>query len=361
MPTASGERSSVPGSTCAGTSGERARGRAYHLCRPTTCGGRSGRGSANKALILRSLHRPWATRTRAWSSGCTGICPQRTFAARSRRRYRFTRAFCRFARETKGPAAPRGLSPVYQMGAKSMLRMDSADSRVPNFLRDLCAETESNRRHGDFQSPALPTELSARTTTVRLPRGEPEGWPEGRGDSRKGRRGVKRGWRPRRGGPPRNRNRPRPYSSYGARRALPRRWRRRILAPSLVPARIIAGHLEIRLFSPPPCRLPSIGTHLGYWRLWRHPQAHRAHHRGQIRGRERRRRRGVRDGLPGDAPDLEAAGGAEGVQGADGLLRPGPAEAPRRVHSRGRAPRRPLGAHGRHRAGSRHRDARGRG
>ena len=29
-----------------------------------------------------------------------------------------------------------------------------------NYIRKKCPETESNRRHGDFQSPALPTELS---------------------------------------------------------------------------------------------------------------------------------------------------------------------------------------------------------
>ena len=30
-----------------------------------------------------------------------------------------------------------------------------------------CAGTESNRRHGDFQSPALPTELPARLASSR--------------------------------------------------------------------------------------------------------------------------------------------------------------------------------------------------
>jgi hypothetical protein len=30
-------------------------------------------------------------------------------------------------------------------------------------LKEWWLETESNRRHGDFQSPALPTELSSHT------------------------------------------------------------------------------------------------------------------------------------------------------------------------------------------------------
>jgi hypothetical protein len=39
---------------------------------------------------------------------------------------------------------------------------------IPSFPRDLsCTGTESNRRHGDFQSPALPTELPVRTRSDR--------------------------------------------------------------------------------------------------------------------------------------------------------------------------------------------------
>ena len=71
-----------------------------------------------------------------------------------------------------------------------------------------------------------------------------------------------------------------------------------------------------------PRSLPSLRrSEPDTWPLAAHPQADRAHDRGQVRGRERRRRRRLRDGVPRDAPHLEAAGGAQGVQGAERLLR----------------------------------------
>ncbi len=40
-----------------------------------------------------------------------------------------------------------------------------------------CPETESNCRHGDFQSPALPTELSGRSRLTRKARIKPADAP----------------------------------------------------------------------------------------------------------------------------------------------------------------------------------------
>ena len=41
----------------------------------------------------------------------------------------------------------------------------SKQKRFAYAKRSWCPETESNHRHGDFQSPALPTELSGQITT----------------------------------------------------------------------------------------------------------------------------------------------------------------------------------------------------
>ena len=44
-----------------------------------------------------------------------------------------------------------------------LLQLYPAKERASNAF--WCSETESNCRHGDFQSPALPTELSGQTLT----------------------------------------------------------------------------------------------------------------------------------------------------------------------------------------------------
>ena len=46
------------------------------------------------------------------------------------------------------------------MVALALLLFPTSGFRLPRFLK--CLETESNRRHEDFQSSALPTELSRR-------------------------------------------------------------------------------------------------------------------------------------------------------------------------------------------------------
>ena len=43
------------------------------------------------------------------------------------------------------------------------------------FLKKWCPDPESNQRHGDFQSPALPTELSGHTCDILLYNGGPSG------------------------------------------------------------------------------------------------------------------------------------------------------------------------------------------
>src|SRR4051794_26917717 len=51
--------------------------------------------------------------------------------------------------------------------------------RTEQLFRDLqCPETESNRRHGDFQSPALPAELSGRDCLLREARASLEALAE---------------------------------------------------------------------------------------------------------------------------------------------------------------------------------------
>src|ERR1700722_5758027 len=79
-----------------------------------------------------------------------------------------------WARERVEPAARRGTG-VGQSGA-ILGSMGSRQSRFPP--RNSCAGTESNRRHGDFQAPALPTELPAQPPWQRR-RGEAELSPSG--------------------------------------------------------------------------------------------------------------------------------------------------------------------------------------
>ena len=45
-------------------------------------------------------------------------------------------------------------------------RNNKARTRRAKSLNSWCPEAESNHRHGDFQSPALPTELSGRVAVL---------------------------------------------------------------------------------------------------------------------------------------------------------------------------------------------------
>ena len=62
-----------------------------------------------------------------------------------------------------------------------------------SYARKWCPEPESNQRHGDFQSPALPTELSGQIFSAShgaegelQPQGEPTRWNPSRGRWRPG-------------------------------------------------------------------------------------------------------------------------------------------------------------------------------
>src|SRR4030088_2065234 len=51
---------------------------------------------------------------------------------------------------------------MHQLEPKSTEFPDTLDTLEPPTLQNWCPGAESNHRHGDFQSPALPTELPGR-------------------------------------------------------------------------------------------------------------------------------------------------------------------------------------------------------
>jgi hypothetical protein len=64
---------------------------------------------------------------------------------------------------------PRPASPVHQTAWIRPENVDAMDVGAPATARKQCPGAESNHRHGDFQSPALPTELPGRSHLT-LPR-----------------------------------------------------------------------------------------------------------------------------------------------------------------------------------------------
>ena len=112
----------------------------------TTCAAPTPSGCDSHESRLKSSLQPWATGTRAWSSASMAACRLRKSA--------------RCSRPTSLPTA----SPVHQTAWIRPENVDGMDVRVAPTARKQCPGAESNHRHGDFQSPALPTELPGRVT-----------------------------------------------------------------------------------------------------------------------------------------------------------------------------------------------------
>jgi hypothetical protein len=101
-------------------------------------------GCASPPSPTRSSRPRWATPTRACWSGST---------ASSRRKSSVGDCSCT-------PAQPfRTASLMHQLEPKSTEFPDTLDTLEQLTPRNWCPGAESNHRHGDFQSPALPTEL----------------------------------------------------------------------------------------------------------------------------------------------------------------------------------------------------------
>jgi hypothetical protein len=79
---------------------------------------------------------------------------------------------CSVAKNGPSPAGDAG-APLDADAQTPVLPMSrrpgrSRARRPTRAAKRWCAGTESNRRHGDFQSPALPTELPARFLVSRI-------------------------------------------------------------------------------------------------------------------------------------------------------------------------------------------------
>src|SRR5207237_10453526 len=117
---------------------------ASSAARQTICAAPTAAGCASPPSPTRSSRPRWATPTRGCWNGST---------ASSRLKSSVAACSCTRARRF------RTASLMQQLEPKSMEFPDRLDSLEALSLRNWCPGAESNHRHGDFQSPALPTEL----------------------------------------------------------------------------------------------------------------------------------------------------------------------------------------------------------